>query len=390
MSKYFILQCKRILRYLPGVLIIIAFLLGGLLTVPRLLAQQDANSNHNEKVSVALCGDLQDDFLQMALSAITTLDSSRYTLNILQMDEARAAKALSSREVAAYVVFPQGFMDLAMAGELIPLKMVSTTGASDVVSVFKEELTKALGDLLASSEKGVFALDNVIRDEELSGGGHLDRLALRYVDHIIARDRIYRVVELGIGQGLSLTQYLACGLGVVFLLLCCLAFAPLHIQKDPALSRLLRAKGHGAAAQTLCDLSAFILTLLVIAGLVLPLIALTEFASLSPGKILMGIPVILMAAAYSFLLFSLADNLMTGVLMQFFVSLALCFVSGCIYPVYFFPVGVQKAAALLPTGLARTQLTGDAGATLGLLGYTLLFTVLSIWVRSRKIRGVEG
>ena len=388
MSKYFALQLKRVLRYLPAVLIVIAILLGGLFTVPKLLAQHAANSTDNQKVAVALCGDIQDDFLQMALSAISTMDSSRYTLDILQMEETQAEKALSVREIAAYIVFPDGFMDSAMAGDLIPLKMVSTTGASDIVSIFKEELTAVIGQLLSSSEKGVFGLYDALRGENLPVGGHMDRLALEYVEHIVVRDRIYRVEVLGIANHLSLGQYLTCGLGVVFLLLCCLPFAPLQIRQDPALSRLLRAKGHSAAAQTLCDLGAYTLTLLCLLPVFLPL--------MGPKILLRGIPVILALAAYSFFLFSLTDNLMTGVLMQFFSSLALCFVSGCIYPVYFFPVGVQNLAAWLPTGLARTQLAGcltgesTVAATFGLLGYCAVFAVLSILVRLRKIRGVEG
>ncbi len=393
MGKYFGLQCKRVLRYLPGVLLVIGLLLGCLLAAPKLLAQQDASEN-NQKVSVALCGQTDDAFLQMALTAVTTMDSSRYTLDIQQMEEDQAKKALSDGKIAAYVVFPEGFMDAAYAGEMIPLRMVSTTGASDIVSIFKEELTDVVGELLSSSEKGVFGLDNLVSQENLPQTPRLDPLALQYVDHIMVRDRVYRVEVLGVGDQLSLWQYLSCGLCVLCLLLCCLPFAPLHIRQDPALGKLLRAKGHSAAAQTLCDLGAYALTLLLIAGICLPLIGMFSQTPPVPGSVLRGIPVILMAAAYSFLLFQLTDNMMTGVLMQFFISLALCFVSGCIYPVYFFPIGVQKLAAYLPTGLARTQLAGcitgqtTTAATLGLLGYTLLFATLSILVRHRKIRGV--
>lgn len=394
MDKYFALQCKRVLRFLPGVLLVIGLLLGCLLAAPKLLAQQDADSENNQKVAVALCGETDNSFLQMALSAVSTMDSSRYTLDIRQMEEPQAKEALSQGEIAAYVVFPEGFMQAAFAGEMLPLKMVSTTGASDIVSIFKEELTDVVGQLLSSSEKGVFGLDNAVREENLPHNQNLDHLALQYVEHIMVRDQVYRLEVLGVADQLTLWEYLTCGLGVLCLLLCCLPFAPLHIRQDPALGKLLRAKGHSTTAQTLCDLGAYSLTLLVIAAIALPLIAALSQNPVYFGSILRGIPVILMAAAYSFLMFNLADSLMTGVLMQFFVSLALCFVSGCIYPVYFFPIGVQKLAAYLPTGLARTQLAGcitgrsSTTATQGLLGYTALFAVLSIALRYRKIQGV--
>ena len=83
---------------------------------------------------------------------------------------------------------------------------------------------------------------------------------------------------------------------------------------------------------------------------------------------------------------------MTGVLMQFFLTLGLCFVSGCIYPTHFFPVGIQKLATWLPAGLARSQLagcfTGKSVAIVPLLGYTAVFFGVSVYSRSRKIRGV--
>ena len=80
------------------------------------------------------------------------------------------------------------------------------------------------------------------------------------------------------------------------------------------------------------------------------------------------------------------------VLLQFFLSTALCFVSGCMYPVYFFPVSVQRVAAWLPAGLARSQLasciTGenDVQTLLLLLAYALVFSIVGISARVRAVK----
>ena len=158
MGKYFILQWKRVLRYLPAALCVMALLLGGMLAALQLTVRQDEKREENNRFPVAICGQAEDEFLEMGLTVISTLDSSRYALDIRQMDEQDAQKALQMGEISAYVVIPEGFTEAASAGEMIPLKMVSTTGQAGLVSMFKEELTLVIGDLLACSEQGVFGM----------------------------------------------------------------------------------------------------------------------------------------------------------------------------------------------------------------------------------------
>ena len=42
------------------------------------------------------------------------------------------------------------------------------------------------------------------------------------------------------------------------------------------------------------------------------------------------LPVIVTVTAFGFMIFELAGNLVSGVLLHFFLSLALCYVSGCL------------------------------------------------------------
>lgn len=371
----------------------ILLLLGGFLAILHFTLDQDAAKEENQKISVAICGETNDAFLQMGLATVQNLGNTRYSLALQTMTERQAQKALASGQIAAFVVIPEGFMDAAMAGQLLPLKMVSTVGASGLVSFFKEEITRVIGAYLAGSEKGVFGLENAISQNGYPVSDRLDSLAFQYLDHIAVRDRIYDLRQLGIADSLGLQEYLCCGLSVLFLMLVCLTFGPLHIGKDPALGQLLRAKGY--RGQTLCDFAAYLLILLPLSLVFLPIFGLQSSASLQFYAVFQVLPVVLMAAAYSFLLFQLSDNLMTGIVMQFLLTVGMCFVCGCIYPISFFPAGVQKMADLLPAGLARMQLAGcftgesTLAAALGSVGYSALFLGCSIWVRSRKTREVR-
>ena len=95
------------------------------------------------------------------------------------------------------------------------------------------------------------------------------------------------------------------------------------------------------------------------------------------------------------MLYCLASDLVGGVLLQFFTSLFLCMLSGCLYPAYFFPAALQKIAAWLPAGLARIRLAGfftgeeNLGTLLCMMGCSVVFFFIGAAVRVYRIQGVE-
>ena len=164
-------------------------------------------------------------------------------------------------------------------------------------------------------------------------------------------------------------------------------------------ARMLHARRLTAPRQLTAEFAAYGLMLALMVALPLTAVAVLapdRLAVSLPEAVLRVLPVLLMLAALSFLLYSLADHLIGGVLVHFFGTLALCFVSGCLYPVYFFPPAVQVVANRLPTGIARTQLAGcltgaDATeTTLWLAGYSVLFLLVAGVLRLRRMKGVTG
>lgn len=396
MKKYLYLQSKRIFRYLPGAALVVLVLLGGLLAAFTLMTGQNAQSEDNQKYKIAISGDTQDAFLQMGLTALQTFDSTSMSMEILQMEEKEAADALTQGQIAAYVVIPENFVDQAMRGENLTMRFVSTTGASGMVSMMKEEITKVVALLMLEAQKGYFGLEDGLRDQHLSTS-LADDLPIQYVEQILLRDRVYRLEELGISDRLGLEGYLLCGLSVLFLMLCCLPFAPLMLRSDPALGRMLAAKGKKPWMQAVCDFAAYLLGLVLILILVLVLASIAKPDQIELGQLLQSVmPVLVLVASFSFMLYSVSSDLISGVLLQFFVTVAICFVSGCMYPVYFFPESVQKLAAWLPAGVARAQLSGYftgsvAGwATAALWLYCAVFFAVGAACRIGSIRRKQG
>lgn len=397
MLMYFRLRCKRLGRYLPGVLLAALVLMGGILLAFQLFLGQNANREENQKFTLAICGRTDDPFLQMGFSAISSFDSTRFAMEVAQMEEAEASKALTNGDIVAYAVIPDGFMEAAFAGEILPIRFCSTTNATGIASIVKEELSKVISDLLLNSQKGVYGMwdamiDNGLRDQ---AGGQMDRLSLIYVDYILVRDRIYTVEELGIADALGLEGYLLCGLGVLFLLLICLPFAPQMIPGDQALGRMLCSKNKSAWKQALCDFLAYAAALLCVVLILFAAAKLFQPERVQAAMVWKILPVLLLAASFSFMLYSVSRDIIGGVMLQFFVGVVLCFVSGCLYPVYFFPTKVQQLAQWLPTGIARTQLAScitdskPVWTLPVLLSYCATFIAIGTVVRMRQIRGVK-
>lgn len=394
MGKYFCLQGKRLSRILPGALLAALVLLGGLLLVFRLTVEKDAAAAENQKFRVAMVGCTDDPFLQAGMTAISGFDSARFSLDIRQMDREQAERALSKGQIAAYVEIPQGFIDEAMMGNILPLKFVSTTGAAGLTSIVKDEITDVIASVLRESQKGVYGMEHAVRDNGLRLGDNMNVMALRYTEYILARDKLYSLVELGIGDALGLEAYLLCGLSVLFLCLCCLPFASGLIRRDVSLQQMLSAKGQSAWMQTLAEFTAYLGCLL---AMVLVLLLGVELAASGAfpfwGALIRVLPVVLMVAAMSYMLCCLSTDLTGGVLLQFFTVLAMCFVSGCLYPVYMFPTGIQKAAEWLPTGIARSLLSGCVtGQGMGLMPvwlvlYAGVFLLVGGFVTRYRIKG---
>ncbi len=403
MKTYIQVQTKRILRYLPGALAVMAILIVGLLTAFFAMNDMAENGEHQQKVSVGIVGAGDDPLVELAMSAMTALDSSQYTLDVSLMEEEDAMAALNNRTLSAYIEAPEGFVDNAMNGHITSLRFVTRAGATGLITVFRDEVTTVISDMVIAAQKGVYGLNNALKELGNYTVGdrnvHMTNVNLKLIDCILTRDGVVELTELGIGDGLQMGDYLLCGLFVLLMMLSVLPFAPLFIRRDHSLARMLAAKGRSATMQAGCDLLCWFvwlsLSLLLLIAVSLAAVEAVSGQSLVPlsfANLAAVLPVLMLVSSFSFMLYAVSTDLVSGVLLQFFTTLALCFVSGCMYPVFFFPETVQKAVAFLPTGAARTVLsycvTGnlDMSALTVVFGYTAVFAVVGILLRVRYVK----
>lgn len=409
MKTYLLLQLKRVAKLFPYVLVVALILFGALLTVFHAVLQKlaDDDAQNALRVRVAVTGDTNYPYFDLWMSAVRNFDTSQYAIDIVKMEEDQAESALEAGSLAAYVVLPDNFIEEALCGRIKTITYVTTSGAVDTMSLFKDEVTEVISSILAESQKGVYGIANA-----LDNTGHedvsyekLNELNLKYIDLILDRSELYHVEPVAAeGDDVPLQIYLFSGITVLFVFLTALPYALLYIKKDRSLHRTLAARGFSPLRQLLCEYAAYAIAVQCLFVLVLAVLSQVNADSLYgiPGGLRLLrfavelFPVILTVAACGFLVFELSEDLVSGLLCYFFLTLALCYVSGCLYPLYAFPETVQRAAVYLPTALAREYvtacLTGNTvSASLpGVLLYAVLFVAAAVGVRRGRLNRREG
>lgn len=401
MKKYFLLQLKRVLRFLPWGLTVVLVLFGcmSLLYNAMVVAQESDKAADTAKIAVGVVGTAGDQYLQWGLAAMQ-FDSTAMSIQLSPMEEAAAIENMKSGKIAAYIVFPEAFVGEALSGNVQQIRFVSTAGASGLVSILKEEITTIVGKILVACESGSYGVGDALTDtgNDHLWGKHVNDLALDYVDFLFVRSKMYRVESLAVPNAVPFDRYMLAGLTVLLLMLSCLPFAPLYIQADRSLSRVLRSKRIGAVKQTLAEFGGYGGGLCLLLGAVTLVL---RFSGLLPEgasgwQLFAGaLPSLFVMAALSYLMYALSAHLISGVLLAFFTTLALCFLGGCMYPVQIFPDSIQRLAAVLPTGLARQSLTDcfmgmQAGHVWLLLGYGSIFLALATVIRGYQAGKVHG
>lgn len=400
MRNYLLLQLKRAIKLLPIILIVAIAILSGILTV--FSSYSSANESENsEKLKIGIVGNTDESYFDTALSVLQVVDSSRFSVETVRLDEQTAKQKLSQSEITAYAQIPDGFITAALYGEIKPIKIVTAPKSVGLISIFKEEIADIIENILEQSQSGVFGIYNALdaNGNAMLGAQQMNNLNFKYIDFVFDRSNMYSITELGISNGLSFSEYLLCGLLVLFISLMTLAFSHLYIRHDNSLASLMYAQRKPIYKQILSEYTAFSVVMLIIsiltvlafniANLIIPN---SLFSNIDTTRLVLhAIPITLLLSSFSFLIYEISENIISGVLSTLFFILILCYSSGCIYPIYTLPVSLQKLSVYLPTGICRsyfeTAINFDNSnlQLLAIILYTLLFIVICCLVRRYKI-----
>lgn len=401
-------QLKRIRKVFPFVFCMTILLTAGILLLALAMQKSDALSERKAKINIALVGNAEDTYLGFGFSAIQKLDPSRYTIDFLNMEEKEAQDKLERGEINAYVVIPDGFIESVNNGENKPLTYAVDGSASNMGTILMNELIGIISDLFTNSQNVIYGIRQLIAERNMWDifGEATDTLFLHLMNLFLNRMDLFLTDCLGASNGLSFLSYYFTAFFILFMLFWGITCSSLFVKRDCSLPCLLKARGQNAVSQILAEYIAYLTLMMTnLLLLILPLGLVFHLFGIKPTEWEAGImtelflfvvkllPAAAVIAALHFFLYELISDMISGILLQFLTAVSLSYLSGCLYPITFFPESIQKLAPWLPSGVCLSY----AGRCLQSLApwreaallslYFILFLGLSGAVRTRRIKG---
>lgn len=405
-KQYLKVQLKRVGKALPGICLLTVFLTVGLLVLMKAMFLIEESKAENQVVKVGIVGDIDDTYLGIGIEVIKNMEGIRNLADIQTMTEEEARKAFASGEISAYLLVPEGFIDSVIYGENKQLTYITGATGRDIGGLLINELVGSISRMVTMTQTSVQAMQSYMLEhgkrDEL--GEATEGINIAYIEVVLNRMEVFELEELGISNSISFTGHLFTGVLLLLMLLWGINSVSLLVRGESSLLKILHTRGLDCRKQVLTEVGAYCVlqcvSLLCVFICVIIIkgafgLSVREWDVLKIGEKLLFmvslIPVVVLTATMQALLYELVTNVVTGVLLQFVVAVSMAYVSGCIYPLSFFPEVLQLLGAYSPIGVALRYLQKSLTFRNGLgefcimIMYILLFLGLHIWRRNFRI-----
>lgn len=415
------LQAKKILRTYPAMLIMTCLL--GLVLLSMLYIQSSQASDRmkgsgDSRASIGIIGLDSSPYLKAGLSMLENMDPSKVAVRFENLDRDTAFEKLKSGSLACAIEIPEGMTDRLLAGDLSSkMTLILPDSSASFGPLLIRELSICISGMISQIESASFALADFYEE---SGVTNADDISAAQTDllyttlkKILQRNRMFTLRRMKTASTITIESYYLCAMFLLLVLLTGVMCAGSFIRQDRSLEMLLRIRSFGPLRQILSEFLSLLLLIICLGAVFIPAGAAglskmpIAFAELNSGSdaffrnflvfSLKALPAVCMATAMDIFLYQLADSLISGVLLQFLVTVVLSYLAGVFYPLSSLPRGIQALAPYLPTGQAmiymRKCLIAGNSVLLPLillLMWTALFLGMAVIVRYRKLEHYPG
>ncbi len=408
--RYHKAQLKKNSKIFPTIMFMTLLLLAGIGLFTIIFLRGNANDDAAKKFQVGIVGDTTDKYLTMGITAAQNLDSSRFMLDFLFVEEEEAIELLRKGELSAYLIIPDGFMDSVMVGENKRIQFVTSEGTVDITTILLNEIAQIISKMITESQAAGSALFHVMLDNDLQDQYHAygEQLDITIAMLILSRTDIYEIETVRGKDQISIASYYVCGILLFFLLIWGMNASSVLAEKNQAMQILLKSRGQSVFSQVFAEylayfvlmaVSMFVITGIAWGGMKLTGYQLAEW-DYAESEIIFGfylrlIPVFLLVAAVQFLLYECTKDCISGILLQFICAISLSYISGCFYPVSFFPKVVQGLNDVLPTGIAMQYMCNSVLEEeilvdgMKLIGYAAVFVIIASFIRRTRLQRAD-
>ncbi len=415
------LRLKAVLKIFPSMCIMTLLLclsLGGILYLQSARTLQLAEGDENATVPIGIAGVNDSGTFSAAFPALLQLDSSRSEVTFKLYDTKQdAVKAIRKGEILAAIVIPDGVLGTLLAGGLDKMIVVVPASSAGLETLILRELSKSVSIILGSMNSASNTLSDYYKmsgtnDPDVIANAQTDLLLMSMQD-MLHRNHMFKVKYIRAGNQLSIESFFLVSLVMLLILLIGVMCAGSFIRSDYSLAKLLNLRRLGPCRQIIAEYASLVALLACLCALFLPLVgaALSRMPitfsafGLTPDSFFKGFlmfclkafPVILLAAAIDLFLYELSQTLITGVLLQFLVMIALAYLSGTFYTVQTMPEPLKAVQPFLPTGQALIYLQSTARGKMSVwmpliwvLSWAALFLAGSMLLRRSKVAGKRG
>lgn len=409
-GDYLLIQYKRIVKLLPGIVAMILVVAILLSAAGMALVYSDTYNSEKQRYKVGVVGPTDDEMISLGIQMVTTMDDSKFMLELLEYEDEDSAKsAMRAADISAYIVITEEFANAidAMTNDA-KLTYYATSGQKGITNVMMDEVALIATNIIVYSETGICTLRQVMKEEGFDKDYRhvkINDLFMTYIASLVSREDVVEITELGLSDGLSTPAYYFAGILLFFMLLLSFCAISFFLGTKDAQYKFMAAKGLGAAKQVMGEYLPFltinVICILIIMGLISGVLgtgmvaldeidsdAVAEIAALT-AKLL---PVSIMFAALGFLIFEVLIGVINKILVAFMIYIGMGYISGFFYPKTFFPEFVQRIGEAIPSGVAFSYMAAvlqgqhTVKYLLIMVGYTILFLGLATIARKQKLR----
>jgi ABC-2 type transport system permease protein len=373
--------------------------------------------------AVAFCG---NKFLYGTLSEIST--QNKFPVGIIMEDDSKIAKTvadallnmkavnenldinfteketaiemLKAGEIIAAIHIPKDTAHGIMTGANTPMTIIFPEDSGFEAIIIKE-LADSVTNMLSSAQAGIYSIYDFYDENEAADqiDAALLRMNLKYINIAATGNGMFDKTVVTASGSVPLMTYYICGALVLFILLFGINCFNCQLNLSSYSSKSLSLHGTPLIAQ---GLSSYIATALgqltAIAIVATPAAFIMKMFKLKlEGPAIMGliltIPIfILISSSFVYLIASITEHVTGQIMITFFATIVMCFISGCFIPTAMLPDILKIVSKFMPAyymiNYSSSFLSGsfDGVSLLICLSFAIILFLLGLLVSHQKRR----
>lgn len=316
------------------------------------------------KINVGVVVPENDRLASMAMNMVASLDSVGSLCEFVYVDGEEGSKLLNRGEIFALMELPQGLLEGIMDGSNIPVTITFPENAGLEGAIFRE-LTEAGTSILSTAQAAIYATDDLLinhRMESSIGQAEKD-LNTIFMRYALVREAYFRTEKVSASGDVSTVVFYGISASVLILLLLGIPAAPIVRPYKISVEQKLALCGIGRVKRTAVRTAS--LTMLLLLASLIPLLFMLKKGYLGSAVTAFSgwFFVCLAAAGWILFIYELCGNTTAAILLLFFSTSVMIFISGGIIPAVFLPEAVGRLGKWMPVSFlfdgVRWMVNGD-------------------------------